>query len=178
MKDAIDYIAEAWNNVTQKTIENCWIKTGILPSYDNDMNNINDEVNIRNFEEENELEDLLNELPEVDEIQDYFRKINHNILTEEYLTEEQIISMIQSEKNQVIEESDDDDEIEIIPPVSAKKAIDGLKAFINYFERQNNSEFNSEDLHIFRKYLRIVRVNEINSKKQSVLELYFNDCGV
>ncbi|CAG8469025.1 367_t:CDS:2 [Diversispora eburnea] len=30
IKDAIDYIAEGWNNVTQNSIQNCWIKTGIL----------------------------------------------------------------------------------------------------------------------------------------------------
>ena len=33
VKEAIDYIAEAWNNVTPTTIQNCWLKTGILPSY-------------------------------------------------------------------------------------------------------------------------------------------------
>ena len=36
IKEAIDYIAEEWNNVTQKTIWNCWIKTGILPLYDDE----------------------------------------------------------------------------------------------------------------------------------------------
>ena len=32
VKEAIDYIAEAWNNVTPMTIHNCWMKTGILSS--------------------------------------------------------------------------------------------------------------------------------------------------
>lgn len=65
MKEAIDYIAEAWNSVTQQTIQNCWIKTGILPLYDNE---IDDDMNIQELEDENEIEDLLNELPEADEI--------------------------------------------------------------------------------------------------------------
>ena len=34
MKEAIDHIALAWNNVSQITIQNCWNKTGILPLYD------------------------------------------------------------------------------------------------------------------------------------------------
>ena len=38
IKEAIDYITEAWENVTQITIRNCWLKTGILPSYDDDIN--------------------------------------------------------------------------------------------------------------------------------------------
>ncbi|CAB4437036.1 unnamed protein product [Rhizophagus irregularis] len=36
IKEAIDYITEGWNNVTQKTIRNCWIKTDILSTYDDD----------------------------------------------------------------------------------------------------------------------------------------------
>nr|CAG8687575.1 3549_t:CDS:2 [Entrophospora candida] len=32
VKEAIYFIAEAWNDVTETTIQNCWIKTGILPN--------------------------------------------------------------------------------------------------------------------------------------------------
>jgi len=32
IKKAIDYLADAWDNVTDETIFNCWVKTGILPS--------------------------------------------------------------------------------------------------------------------------------------------------
>ena len=40
IKEAIDYIADAWDNVTDKTIFNCWVKTGILPSStENDITN-------------------------------------------------------------------------------------------------------------------------------------------
>ncbi|CAG8851716.1 15846_t:CDS:1, partial [Racocetra persica] len=31
IKKAIDYIADAWSNVAEETIFNCWKKTGILP---------------------------------------------------------------------------------------------------------------------------------------------------
>jgi len=37
MKEAIDHIALAWNNVSQIIIQNCWNKMGILPSYDDEM---------------------------------------------------------------------------------------------------------------------------------------------
>ena len=109
---------------------------------------------------------------------EYFQMIDHDILTEEFLTEEQIINMIQSEKNQDIEEDDDEDEDEAIELVSEKKAIDALEILINYFEQQTNSEFNTDDLRIFRKYLRVIRVKEIDSKKQSTLDLFLNDCGM
>jgi len=65
MKEAIDHIALAWNNVSQITIQNCWNKMGILPSYDDEMD---DNVSIQDFEDEDEIEDLINELPDDDEI--------------------------------------------------------------------------------------------------------------
>jgi len=36
IKEAIDYLAESWQNVIEETIFNCWKKTGILPSSTND----------------------------------------------------------------------------------------------------------------------------------------------
>jgi hypothetical protein len=32
IKEAIDYLADAWGHVTEETIHNCWKKTGILPT--------------------------------------------------------------------------------------------------------------------------------------------------
>ncbi|CAB4481139.1 unnamed protein product [Rhizophagus irregularis] len=112
IKEAIDYIAESWNNVTPTTIQNCWIKT--------------------------ETADVL----------EYFQLLDREIPTEEHLTEEQIIDMVRNEENQV-EESEDDDENEEIPLISVKKAING-------------------------KYLRVIRVREINAKKQSTLDGFFD----
>src|SRR6185295_7855724 len=106
MKETIDYIALAWNNVSQITIQNCWNKTGILPSYDD------------------EIDDLINELPDDNEIREYFQKLDHEIPTEEYLTEEQIINMIQADKeDQEMEESENDNDDEEIPSISIKKLL-------------------------------------------------------
>ncbi|CAG8665875.1 3332_t:CDS:1, partial [Diversispora eburnea] len=82
---------------------------------------------------------LLENLPEKDDIQEYFQLINFNVSTEENLTEEQITNLIQSEEN---EESDSDEEEEILS-VLVKDAVSRLETFIKYFEQQdNNSEFN------------------------------------
>ncbi|CAG8813868.1 7486_t:CDS:1, partial [Dentiscutata erythropus] len=98
---------------------------------------------------------LLENLPEKDDIQEYFQLINFNVSTEENLTEEQITNLIQSEEN---EESDSDEEEEILS-VLVKDAVSRLETFIKYFEQQdNNSEFNVDDLLIFRKYLRMSKV--------------------
>ncbi|CAG8444188.1 9163_t:CDS:2 [Diversispora eburnea] len=67
--------------------------------------------------DDDEIIDLLENLPEKDDVQEYFQLINYNVPTEENL------------KN---EKSDSDDE-EILP-VSVKNAVSGLETFIKYFE--------------------------------------------
>ncbi|RHZ79978.1 hypothetical protein Glove_139g62 [Diversispora epigaea] len=57
------------------------------------------------------------------------------------------------------------DDEEIIP-LSIKDAFSELEAFIKNFEQNDNSEFNFNDLRIFKKYLQISRVIEFESKKQ------------
>ena len=54
-------------------------------------------------------------------------------------------------------------------------SIDGLKTFINYFEQQNNSDFNTNDLVIFQRYLHLMKLQEIKSRKQKTLDLFFNN---
>ena len=107
-------------------------------------------------------------LPEADHLQEFFQMFDYEIPTEEHLTDEQIINLLQDEKN---EEDTSDEEIQVI---SDKEGINALKMFINYFEQQNDTEFNINDLYIFRKYLRIVRYKEAKSKKQATLDLYLN----
>jgi len=105
-------------------------------------------------------------LPEgTDDILEYFQMLDREIPTEDHLTEEQIINMVQNENDQM-EESEDNDENEEIPPIPMKKAVDGLETFINYFEQQDDSEFNFDDLRNFKKYLRIIRVKKINAKSK------------
>ncbi|CAB4477464.1 unnamed protein product [Rhizophagus irregularis] len=136
IKEAIDYIAEAWEDVTPTTIQNCWKKTGILPASDF----LVDDSNMQDFE--------IDESDELDGIN---------------------IDCLPENEN---DESDDDDSDEEILLVSEKQEVDALKIFINYFEQQNDPEFNIDDLRIFRKYLRIARIKEINSKKQSTLDMF------
>ncbi|PKY63625.1 hypothetical protein RhiirA4_493329, partial [Rhizophagus irregularis] len=150
-----------WNNVTQKTIRNCWIKTGILPTYDDDdVDEEDSELNV----DDDEIENLLNHLPESDDVIEYFQILDHEIPTEENLTDKEIVNLVQADKeNQEVDDDDDDDEIPVIP---VKKAANALETFINFFEQQNDNEFNNEDLRVFRKYLHVVRVKEFNSKRQ------------
>ena len=143
---------------------------GILLLFDNNIDN--DEV-----EEDivlNDDDDFLDYLEEVNDIKEYFQIIDEDISTEENLNDDQIINLVQNEDDE-INKSDDDISDEEIPLISIKKGMEGLKTFISYFEQQNNSEFNLKDLNIFRKYLRIIKTKEFNSKNQSTLDGFFNN---
>lgn len=122
----------------------------------------------------NDIDDFFDYLEEIDDIKEYFRIIDEDILTEENLSDDQIINLVQNEDEE-INRSDDDISDEEIPLISTKKGIEGLKTFIDYFEQQNNPEFNLKDLSIFRKYLRIIKTKEFNSRNQSTLDGFFNN---
>ncbi len=127
VKEAIDYIAEGWNNVTQKTIWNCWIKTGILPLYDDE------DVDESDLDDD-EVGNLFYHLPESDDIIEYFQILDHDVPTEENLTDEAIINLVQFEKEKGNVNDDDDDDDDKILPISVKNAVGRLETFINYFE--------------------------------------------
>ena len=109
-------------------------------------------------------------MPEDDNLQEYFRTFDQEILTEEYLTEDQIINLVRSEEEE--NESDADTSDEELPLVSAKDGVNALRMFINYFEQQDDDDFNIDDLCIFRKYLRVAKNKEFNSKTQSTLDVF------
>lgn len=119
-----------------------------------------------------EIEDLLDNLPETDNVRKYFQTLDHEIPAEEYLTEEQIINLVELEKKEESEDDDGNSDKEI-PPVPIKDAVNGLETFVTYFQQQTNPEFNIDDLHIFQKYLKVSKVQEFNSKKQSTLDMFF-----
>jgi len=103
-------------------------------------------------------------------VNEYLHSFDQNVPAEEYLNDEQIINLVQFEEmNENGNDSSSDEEILL---VSAKNATNGLETFINFFEQQKNDEkFKPDDLHIFRKYLGIVRLME--PKIQSSIHEYF-----
>ena len=163
------------------TIQNCWLKTNILPSMNNmdDVNDLNDLNNLDNLDFMNtdntheEINYIFNNLPEAVRIQEYLEQFDISIPTEENLSDEQIINLVQLEENEDKDENSSDEEI---PLITAKQAINGLEIFIKYFEQQNdNLRFNISELHIFQKYLYITKVVEINSKKQSTIDNFIGN---
>src|SRR5438128_2854344 len=90
IKDAIYMIAEAWSGVSQRTVVNCWRKTGILPSVE-EANRLEQEQN--GFNEETQestlLQNLIGRLPYGEKLtaEGMFKEVSlYESLKEYYLT--------------------------------------------------------------------------------------------
>ena len=56
IKEAVDYLADAWKNITDEPIFNYWVKTGILPSITKE--NMTDVMQIQQDILNDEIEDI------------------------------------------------------------------------------------------------------------------------
>ena len=108
-------------------------------------------------------------LPEADNLRNYLEILDEDIPTEEHLTDEQILNLLQDEEYESENESEDEE----VLIVSEKEGIEACKTLINYFEQQNDPAFSIDDLCIFKKYLRIIKAKVFNSKHQTTLDNFF-----
>ena len=157
IKEAINYVAEAWSCITEETVLNCWKKTEILSSLsDKDKD---DASQIQQEEMDNEIADIdqmINELNMdnpllADALADYFQELEE-IPTEEILNKNDIIRLIQEK---TYNQNNDSEEEEIL--VSSGNAFKSLKTWISFFEQQYTDEFDIEDLNLFKRYFKIVK---------------------
>ncbi|CAG8476913.1 5649_t:CDS:2 [Cetraspora pellucida] len=150
VRQAVNFIAESWCNVTDITIQNCWHKTGIL------SNASKVEIEFEYQESENNLDDdeiaeIITDLsssndPEASQIaqamKKYVQTVDESIATEELLEDEEIIAMVQAEENNQQQESDDDEEPPLLS-VTTKEVYNAIQTVLRY-EEQMNSESNLE----------------------------------
>ncbi|GET02448.1 tigger transposable element-derived protein 6-like [Rhizophagus clarus] len=138
--DAIIFCTNAWNAITQETISNCWKYTGILllvnqKEVDEGVNQLEQD----NQAERKEIQFLIDQLPfdnhHIDAAE--FIHIDDHLKSNEGLTDEEIISLINSDKNMLEVESDEE-----IPSVISKiQALTNLDDLITFFKYSplNNS---------------------------------------
>ena len=148
IKEAIDFIVEAWDAVKQSTIVNCWKKTGILPI----ANEENEETTIIEQISTDEIIESLNRsnLSVDSEILEYIND-NELSLTEKPLDDDEIVQMVLDENNEP--ENEDIDEPKVI--VTNKDALEAVNTLIEYFECQNDLEFNENDYKNLKEYKKV-----------------------
>lgn len=177
IKEAIDYIAESWDCVTEETVQNCWKKTGILPSLSDEDRDSSSQIQRELVDKETaDINQMIKELDMddpsaaslVNALNKFFQDLER-IPTEDILDENDIIKLIQEE---TYDENNDSDEEDIL--VSPGDALKSLETWISYFEQQYDDEFCVEDLKLFKKYFKIIKRLEQQSRKQASIMDYFN----
>src|SRR2546421_490202 len=131
VKQAINYIAQAWDDVSVTTIQNCWHATGILLGATELLNadNLADVFVVVDLMPEFEFESKI-----AHDIEQYMQILDEPITTETILNDEEIIAMVQTDM--ALEQDldpGDTDENEMPPPlVSLQQACDVLRKTIRY----------------------------------------------
>ena len=164
--NAIDWSAEAWENVTDDVIYRCWEKTGILP--DNEVDRpITMEVD-----------------SEIDEVQLLIDQINvnndDNIITArsyieidsdlgtEMLDDDEIIAAVQEAPEEEEEEED------IGPPIPNKIALESIQNLYNYLQQNNDIQVNSSFVSGLNDLKWKINRKQNNSLVQTSMDIYLN----
>ncbi|CAB4424685.1 unnamed protein product [Rhizophagus irregularis] len=148
--DAIVFCTNAWNAVTQEIIYNCWKHTDILP--------------LVNQEE-------VDEIPFDDHMDaDEFIHVDDHLKSNEGLTDEEIISLVNLDKNELEVESDEE-----IPSVISKvQALNDLDDLVMFFKYSSlNNSINQSELNTLQKLKHEVLRSHITDLKQATLDSYF-----
>ncbi|GES94707.1 tigger transposable element-derived protein 6-like [Rhizophagus clarus] len=182
VKEAMEYVAQAWDSVKVETIVNCWQKTGILPNNSDDDNGIQQALiaqEMANQEDQGGVELLLQQFSSLENISDeslgeinqYLEIIDLTIPTEQPLTDAEIIQLILEEENENPEINDNDKEEHLV--ISMQKGFNSLKTWVQYFEEQESEEFDMKEIKIFRKYMGVMHRKLFESKTQKNITSFF-----
>ena len=152
IKQAIDYVAQSWSEVTSITIQNCWHKTDILPH--------TQELEIQELELPS-VTNILGNLPAntqalVQNIEDYIIAIDEPLATENILEDIEIVDMVLADAQieaGTIEDSEE--ELEESPPavITITEAYEALKKIIKFEEQLVEESFSIENRNLLRKRL-------------------------
>ena len=107
----------------------------------------------------------------------YLETIDLTILTEQALTDIEIICLVLDEECNKVELDDSESGNESLA-ITIKEGFNRLKTWIQYFEEQNDKEFNMEEMHIFRKYMDIMQWKLVESKKQKTITSFFKPVSI
>ncbi|EXX55859.1 hypothetical protein RirG_221520 [Rhizophagus irregularis DAOM 197198w] len=166
--DSINFSINAWNSVSQQTIVNCWKHAGILLISETDEI---DEIEDQAFQDEMELQDLINKLPFDDPMDaDEFLCIDDCLKSNEGLTDDEIVSMVKSNNNNEPEADPNE-----VPPVviSVTKALGYLDDLVLFFKHSSDVCINSNESNVLQKLRHQVLKSHINNSKQTTLDSFF-----
>jgi hypothetical protein len=159
VKKCIKYVARAWDNVTNVTIKNCWLKAGIMPEYGEPS----DDESVDREDQENhaDIQLKLERLRELEEVQVLIDKLNfeepftaekfvlydESEITTGMISDEEILKAVQP-NNQEKEEVEE----EPLPTITHNEVIECYDKVILYLQHQEkNYQSNIEDIKFIKK---------------------------
>ena len=152
----IQYIVQAWDNVTSDVISNCWKATKILPDNNDDDNSIEDETQELN----NELSESIVRLNCSDAMTtNEYLSFSAEDIVFELPESDDIISLFNEEHDE-----ETDDVSNETPIVSAHEALKSLENVKTYLIQQEGASSYLKAVNSLEKFIREKRVN---SMKQS-----------
>ena len=156
--NAINWTAEAWNNVTDDVIYRCWQRTGIIPE------EYRTEGMLIETEENNEtaVQFLLNRMDIMDLTARDYIDVDSTLEATQLINDDEIIKAIQETTEN--EEAEEDN----CPLVSDK-----IHNLLNYIQQSNSLSVNSSVLSGMKDLQRQIRKKQVDSLKQASLQDYF-----
>ncbi|XP_071041878.1 tigger transposable element-derived protein 6 [Parasteatoda tepidariorum] len=152
VKQAMDMIAGAWKDISQKVICNGWKKANLISAIDNEtVNEINDVI----INLQPSWEHVTKETSVPNEVSlDDFLTADDDARTCEALTDNDIVRMIQENKQKSLSDSSDDECPEENNVSTASQALANLEAVKRYLSAQKNfSDTLFEHVHNLENFL-------------------------
>jgi hypothetical protein len=183
VKKCIKYVVRAWDNVTNVTIKNCWIKAGIMPEHGEP----GDDESVDHRENQENHADIqleLERLRELEEVQVLIDKLNfdepftakefvlydESETTTEMISDEEILKAVQpnnKEKEEVEEEP--------LPTITHNEVIECYDKVLLYLQHQEkNYHSNNEDIKFIKKLKKEALKERFNSTRQINLDTFVN----
>lgn len=178
IRKCIKYAAQAWDNVTNDTIKNCWLKAGIMPEYDDES------VDSEDHEDDADILLELERLRELEEVQVLIDKLDFEnpFTAEEFvlyddseittgmISDDEILRAVQP-NNQEKEEIEE----ETLPTITYNEVIECYDKVILYLQHQEkNYGSNEEDIRLIKKLKKEALRERFGSTKQINLDNFVN----
>jgi hypothetical protein len=181
VKKCIKYVARAWDNVTNVTIKNCWLKAGIMPEYGEPS----DDESVDRDDQENhaDIQLELERLRELEEVQILIDKLDF----EEPFTAEEFIEYDEFEPtNEMISdeeilngilpnEKEKEEDENPLPTITHNEVIECYDKVILYLQHQEKIyHSNIEDIKFIKKLKKEALKERFGSTRQINLDNFVN----
>lgn len=187
IKKCIKYIAYAWNNVTQNTIKNCWLKVDILPKNKNnettDMDNETDmdieaerQIRLTHIEELDEIQELIDKLDFENPFSaDEYVQYDDSEITTDMISNEEILKSVLPNNDNDNQEKEIEDLDPLLPLITHNEAIGFYDKIILYLEQQEDVfNIKKEELKFVRKLKKEASKQQFISARQTNLDSFIN----